>query len=76
MFLIFSFFAICVASQLVEEEIVIKEAANLELAFPIQALNLDDYANFIINYRPTGTTMFKSLYRAKFKNNQSIIDKR
>ena len=29
-----------------------KEGANLELAFPIQALNLDDYANLIINYRP------------------------
>ena len=76
MFRIFAIFAIFVVSQPVEEEIVINEGANLELAFPIQALNLDDYANFVINYRPSGTTIFKSLYRAKFKNNHSIVEKK
>ena len=70
------FFGIFVACQAVEEEVVITHGANLELAFPIKALSQDDYVNFNINFRPSGLTSFANLYRAKFKNNENITNKR
>ena len=73
---LFWIFGIFFACHALEEEVVITHGANLELAFPIKALSLDDYVNFSINYRPAGLTSYTNLYRAKFKNNQSITDKR